>query len=371
MVAYANLHIQLKQYIINHGILQQIPNEEFMRQREYAKTEERKCDMNKRIAAAMLALLLTVTVWAGTAQAKECWYLAEHGEHDLEQTNVGYATCEEDGFYEVACRQCDYYHKEITQRAYGHTWKETHREQPTDFSAGLAIRKCSECGKTESTKIYPDGALYRGTKDSDGVMNLQLMLIECGYLDDVMDGQYGKNTENAVKAFQKDAGLQADGIAWPQTISLLEAEWESLYSYLTEGDGRYYSPFCYEWENEYGQTVTEYCENHALLWEATLSMLEAGDADSALHSYYEWQAEIISLYNVWSDLVSEPVKPKIEVNKALCIQMLEMQLDAMKSSYEANGTEIEPYDVYYGAELWMRGHAAWLCQMISTLGGEP
>jgi len=59
MVAYANLHIQLKQYIINHGILQQIPNEEFMRQRRYAKTKERKCSMKKWVLFAVLALLLT------------------------------------------------------------------------------------------------------------------------------------------------------------------------------------------------------------------------------------------------------------------------------------------------------------------------
>ena len=91
----------------------------------------------------------------------------------------------------------------------------------------------------------------------------------------------------------------------------------------------------------------------------------------ALYSYYEWQAEIISLYNIWGDMVNEAIKPKIEVSKSLCIQMMEMQLDAMQSSYQAHESDIDPQEIYYQAELWMRDHAAWLCRMIGTLDMVP
>ena len=40
-----------------------------------------------------------------------------------------------------------------------------------------------------------------------------------------MDNIFGKDTEKAVKAFQKKKGLKADGIIGPKTwIKLLEAE---------------------------------------------------------------------------------------------------------------------------------------------------
>ncbi len=138
-----------------------------------------------------------------------------------------------------------------------------------------------------------------------------------------------------------------------------------------DGEEVYYPLFCCAWENEEGLMVTEQCEKHALLWEATLSMLETGEADMALYSYYEWQAEIISLYNIWGDMVNEAIKPKIEVSKSLCIQMMEMQLDAMQSSYQAHESDIDPQEIYYQAELWMRDHAAWLCRMIGTLDMVP
>ena len=216
--------------------------------------------------------------------------------------------------------------------------------------------------------------LMRGSKGEE-VEALQNMLYDMGYLSEMADGQFGGKTEEAVKEYQRSTGLEETGVVTDELMEEISQDWIEYWDWVNEqlrlDAAGAYAPFCYTWEDENGQMVTEFCEEHALLWEATQEILSYGDAESAEYSYSEWQAEIISLYNVWSDLVSEPVKPKIEVNKALCIQMLEMQLDAMKSSYEANGTEIEPYDVYYGAELWMRGHAAWLCQMISTLGGEP
>ena len=120
------------------------------------------------------------------------------------------------------------------------------------------------------------------------------------------------------------------------------ADYQSwIYEQMRTDVGENYSPFCYTWEDSEGVMITQHCQKHALLWKAAEEMLASGDAESALYSYYEWQAEVISLYAEWISLVDEPVQ-----------------------------AEIDPTDVYYGAELWMRDHCAWLCQMLNTLVSE-
>ena len=374
--------------------------------------------MKRLLGMVLLVLVLTTVFWTANAEGKECWYYAQHGTHDYEQTDAGYATCTEDGYYVIECRQCGHYHreiteearghsfeqtelkyasctedgyfvgtcrncgakeKEITHRAYGHSWVETHREEPGINSYGIIIWACNNCSLTKSEKTYPDGTLYRGIKDSDGVKELQLMLIDCGYLNDKMDGIFGKNTEAAVKAFQSKAGLTADGIAWPQTMEYLDKEWNQRQNYFSPDpdviSGKQeteivYSPFCYSWEDANGTMVTQQCEKHALLWESTLSILADNYADSVLYSYYEWQLEIINLYNEWSTLVDGEARTRVDSSKAFCITLMDAQLSAMRASYDLIGSEILPADVYYGAELWMRAHAMWLCQMLSTIGGN-
>lgn len=63
--------------------------------------------------------------------------------------------------------------------------------------------------------------LKKGSKGDD-VKRLQEALIALGYLDDGgADGDYGNATVAAVKEFQKDNGLSADGQAGQQTLTML------------------------------------------------------------------------------------------------------------------------------------------------------
>lgn len=63
--------------------------------------------------------------------------------------------------------------------------------------------------------------LKKGSKGED-VKRLQQALIALGYLEDGgADGDFGNGTLTAVKEFQKDNGLTADGQAGQQTLSLL------------------------------------------------------------------------------------------------------------------------------------------------------
>ena len=69
-----------------------------------------------------------------------------------------------------------------------------------------------------------DRLLKRGVKGSD-VKKLQQKLIKLGY--DVGkwqdDGEYGNATANAVKAFQRDHKLSADGMYGPKTHKVMMA----------------------------------------------------------------------------------------------------------------------------------------------------
>lgn len=61
--------------------------------------------------------------------------------------------------------------------------------------------------------------LRRGLTGND-VEEMQGLLVKAGY-DIAVDGNFGPKTEEAVAAFQKDAGLSVDGIFGPQSLAAL------------------------------------------------------------------------------------------------------------------------------------------------------
>ncbi len=62
--------------------------------------------------------------------------------------------------------------------------------------------------------------VYPGETNED-VVKLQQALTVLGYYKNTIDGNYGKSTESAVKAFQKKRGLSSDGIAGQGTIATI------------------------------------------------------------------------------------------------------------------------------------------------------
>ena len=56
------------------------------------------------------------------------------------------------------------------------------------------------------------------------VVTLQLALTELGYLNGAADGNFGTGTQTAVKKFQQDNGLDADGIAGRLTLEALYSQ---------------------------------------------------------------------------------------------------------------------------------------------------
>ena len=68
-------------------------------------------------------------------------------------------------------------------------------------------------------------SIKKGSK-GDEVKTLQSKLKELGFLSGSVDGIFGSNTEKAVKAFQKSAGLVTDGIVGAKTIAALGVDLE-------------------------------------------------------------------------------------------------------------------------------------------------
>ena len=60
--------------------------------------------------------------------------------------------------------------------------------------------------------------------NGDQVKAMQERLKALGYYDSTVDGQYGNGTKQAVKIFQRQHGLEDDGIAGSQTLAVLYSE---------------------------------------------------------------------------------------------------------------------------------------------------
>ena len=74
-----------------------------------------------------------------------------------------------------------------------------------------------------STEVTPEPALKNGSQ-GEKVWKLQERLQVLGYYTDAVDGQFGQGTRDAVIAFQKKNGLEADGYAGEETQKVLYSE---------------------------------------------------------------------------------------------------------------------------------------------------
>lgn len=96
-----------------------------------------------------------------------------------------------------------------------------------------------EDGSTHNTQnITSTGYItLREGDQSDAVTKLQKRLQALGYYKGYVDGKYGSGTVSAVKAYQQDHNLTADGVAGPATQrKLYGTSSTQTYSTLREGD---------------------------------------------------------------------------------------------------------------------------------------
>ncbi|MGY4688446.1 C40 family peptidase [Salibacterium sp. K-3] len=97
---------------------------------------------------------------------------------------------------------------------------------PKTFNAlrGDPVPASSAAEKKEAAGPASDSSeMLRYESSGDEVTTLQEDLRELDYMKMEPSGVYGEVTENAVKSFQKDHDLTADGIAGPRTMEKMEA----------------------------------------------------------------------------------------------------------------------------------------------------
>lgn len=75
-----------------------------------------------------------------------------------------------------------------------------------------------------SLAVRPTEMLLRSGTTSLDVLNMQERLKQLGYYTGEADGQFGGGTKEAVTRFQKQHGLDADGMAGPGTLGVLYSD---------------------------------------------------------------------------------------------------------------------------------------------------
>ena len=93
--------------------------------------------------------------------------------------------------------------------------------EATASAPGLRAHTCLYCAYTCESVYNPAGTLYMGMDKCEEVKELQRLLIEKKIIKTVADGDYGPKTELGVRTFQRMAGLEETGIAYPETIEAL------------------------------------------------------------------------------------------------------------------------------------------------------
>ena len=93
---------------------------------------------------------------------------------------------------------------------------------PLLYSAGAAT--AAPVTPTPAATPTPESTLLSSGSQGEAVKQLQTRLAELGFYTGKIDGDYGKGTRAAVKTFQEQHGLDADGIAGQKTQSLLYSD---------------------------------------------------------------------------------------------------------------------------------------------------
>lgn len=82
----------------------------------------------------------------------------------------------------------------------------------------------SNARRTSTSSGVVGTSLRKGMTNSASVRNMQARLSRLGYYGGAVDGNFGQGTESALKAFQANNGLTADGVAGENTLNKLYSD---------------------------------------------------------------------------------------------------------------------------------------------------
>ena len=188
--------------------------------------------------------------------------------------------------------------------------------------------------KNADLKQQLTGSYQTLTKGDSGksVKSLQERLKECGWYNGSITGKYDSATQNAVKAFQKAQGLTADGIAWPQTLSALDAAWNAEFGVPEDA----YAPCCGFLEIDAdGTQYWETCEVHTNIYLHAADELPANASEAEIANVYAvaWQTELERLYQLWLDNCEPEDQPMVVNHKVMFEGHLNSQIALWSAQY--------------------------------------
>lgn len=194
--------------------------------------------------------------------------------------------------------------------------------------------------------------LQRGDRGED-VTALQQMLFDTGFLFELPDGVFGRNTEDAVKWFQEYAGLELTGVAGDAELDALRACLAELHGEsermgerdeFVESKGDH-PVCCQHYLTEDGDKHTELCGRHALL-----------DADETLPAREKWENELNALYDQWLAAMPEEKRVAILSSRSFFLLWLEQQTQAFEAQ--------EVPDAEMRAVEMLRAQCAEICSFL-------
>lgn len=151
--------------------------------------------------------------------------------HDWSETVVTKApTCKTTGTGEETCKRCQSTRTvkiDRLEHVYG-TWTVT--KEPEGKTKGTRHAVCTLCGGERTERFYTEGTLYQDMQANEAVIRLQEQLRDLGYYKgNIRSGSFGELTTEAVARFQEQHGMRGHGVADPETLKLIEDEWNKAF----------------------------------------------------------------------------------------------------------------------------------------------
>lgn len=158
--------------------------------------------MKKNITFLLVMLLLVMPSFALAGDS------CTEGIHDLDMVDVKYPTCETDGYMVLECKNCNYSRTEITDKAWGHDWKDDGVTYPDCENPGLEKMYCANCDKKWQNVL---SAIGHSWKDGEIFQDATC----------TMDGTRYEVCENCGKELLRT--ISAKGHSWRNTRVIKEA----------------------------------------------------------------------------------------------------------------------------------------------------
>ena len=193
------------------------------------------------------------------------------------------------------------------------------------------------------------------------VSELQQLLMDAGYLNELPDGMFGPITEAAVIAWQEDQGIPVTGMADDAMLEALRGGADEGAS-QAEGTLPEGAMHCWYEMNDL-QAYPNFCADHAETAAQADTLLENGTTESCTQACALWQKEIEEMYD---DLLAS-----MEGDLGQAMGDAKEQWKSTASSRHAAleaAWPSDPKEVEIHMEKWLRSWTVSLCALKASIG---